>query len=1026
MVQETRSGVPAGVFHETLESFQQQLDDHTTGMGAIGARMDRMESSFAALQILLEERLPLRPPTQPEVNQIAPGAEARPDQEAEFMPDMRDTSIMVTNTSNQFLELASMVTFQIEIGHLKTIMNLGMNQGGERRAYGREREQVRPPGRVPYWQNHREPPWQQGRAPMGPRPVKLEFPRFRGGDPTSWVYRALQFFHYYQIPEEEKGPRGLGEAYALAKIQEEYLATCRRVPEGEEGVESELEECDEEIEVEENDPEITLNALLGSPAPKTMRVTSNIKQQKAVVKVANGAVINTKGEIKGLLIEVQGHQFQIDFSLLELGGSGVVLGTQWLRTLGVISWDFEKLEMGFTHQSKKGLITRDEGREIKYTRYHLQYSWFCSSMLLFSGNHKDYHLSGDMNIKYFLRREPNPSARDLTEVEYLGHIISGHGVQTDPKKTAAMIAWPIPKSIKALRGFLGLTGYYRKFIKGYGQIASPLTSLLKKDAFGWNEAATDAFEKLKVAVSQPPVLALPDFTKSFVVECDASRIWHWSSLECKWNTSKGKENLVADALSRQADSELFLEIDKAGRMEDNGGALLWAISFPSPTWLVELKQSYADEPATKQLLDTLIQGQVEHQHYSLQNGLILFKNRIYLGPQCILKQKTSRLISRTVIHARESKLKPPNLAGLLQPLSIPYRPWHSISMDFIEGLPNSNKHSVILVVVDRLTKYVHFIPLSHPYTAAKVASLFMQHVFKLHGLPSSIVSDRDTAFTSIFWQELFIKQGIELAMSSAYHPQTDGQTEVVNRSLEQYLRAFASDKPQQWVDWLPLAEFWFNTNYHTSTHTSPFEALYGYPPPTLMEYIPGTTKVEAVEDHLSQRQQALALLKANLAAVQERMKLQTDKHRQEREFQVRDWVYLRLQPFKQRSMHQKMGKLAPKFYGPYQVIQRIGAVAYKLDLPADAKIHPVFHVSCLKMKLGQSILPLPQLPPVDAVEQLTPEPAQVLHSRNINTRRHKGGTEVLVQWRGTSKADATWEPLHKLQQQFPHLVDKVL
>jgi hypothetical protein len=640
-----------------------------------------------------------------------------------------------------------------------------------------------------------------------------------------------------------------------------------------------------------------------------------------------------------------------------------------------------------------------------------------------------------------------------------------------------------------------------------------------------------------VAVSQPPVLALPDFNKPFVVECDASgygigavlmqdgrpiayysqglkgknlflstyekellalvlSVKKWrpyllgkafviktdqqslkhlleqrvgTPMQQKWITKllgypfvveykKGKENLVADALSRQADSELFLEIDKAARMENNGGARLWAISFPSPTWLSELKQSYADDPSTKQLLGTLVQGQVKH--YSLQNGLILFKNRIYLGPQCNLKQKVLSLIHdsplgghsgylKTLQRAKRDwywqgmkqaiktyikncdtcqriKTETTKPAGLLQPLSIPYRPWHSISMDFIEGLPTSNRQSVILVVVDRLTKYVHFIPLSHPYTAAKVASLFMQYVFKLHGLPSSIVSDRDTAFTSIFWQELFIKQGIELAMSSAYHPQTDGQTEVVNRSLEQYLRAFASDKPQQWVDWLPLAEFWFNTNYHTSTHTSPFEALYGYPPPTLMEYIPGTTKVEAVEDHLSQRQQAISLLKTNLAAAQERMKLQTDKHRQERVFQVGDWVYLRLQPFKQRSMHQKMGKLAPKFYGPYQVLQRIGAVAYKLDLPTDARIHPVFHVSCLKMKLGQSILPLPQLPPMDAGGQLTPEPAQVLHSRNINTRRHKGGTEVLVQWTGTSKADATWEPLHKLQQQFPHLVDKVL
>ena len=152
-------------------------------------------------------------------------------------------------------------------------------------------------------------------------------------------------------------------------------------------------------------------------------------------------------------------------------------------------------------------------------------------------------------------------------------------------------------------------------------------------------------------------------------------------------------------------------------------------------------------------------------------------------------------------------------------------------------------------VVDRLTKYVHFIPLSHPYTAIKMASLFLAHIFKLHGLPTSIVSDRDLVFTSRFWEKLLRLQGVDLAMSSAYHPQSDGQTEVVNRSLEQYLKAFAGDKPRQWVERLPLAKFWFNTNYHTATKVTPFEALYGFQPPKLLDYIPGLTKAAAVDQN---------------------------------------------------------------------------------------------------------------------------------------------------------------------------------
>jgi len=195
---------------------------------------------------------------------------------------------------------------------------------------------------------------------------------------------------------------------------------------------------------------------------------------------------------------------------------------------------------------------------------------------------------------------------------------------------------------------------------------------------------------------------------------------------------------------------------------------------------------------------------------------------------------------------------------------------------------------VVFVVVDRFTKYVHFIPLAHPYTAAKVAQMFMQYVFKLHGMPSTIVSDRDPVFTSKFWLELMKLQGANLAMSSSYHPQSDGYTEVVNKSLEHYLRAFAADKPHSWVDWLPMAEFWFNINFHPSIKLTPFGALYGYPSLKVVEYVPGVTRVAAVDSYLQDRQQLFSLLKNNLNMAQERMKWFADKKRVDRSFEVGD------------------------------------------------------------------------------------------------------------------------------------------
>jgi hypothetical protein len=185
--------------------------------------------------------------------------------------------------------------------------------------------------------------------------------------------------------------------------------------------------------------------------------------------------------------------------------------------------------------------------------------------------------------------------------------------------------------------------------------------------------------------------------------------------------------------------------------------------------------------------------------------------------------------------------------GTLQPLLIPPSIWKDITMDFITGLPKSGNKSVIMVVFDCLSKYAHFFALQHPFTTSMVAQIFMDQVFKIHGIPHSIVFYHDTTFTSNFWQELFKLQGIQLHLSATYHRHTDGQTKFVNKCLETYLRCFALEKQNQWAQWLPLDEWWYNTSYHIATHMTPFESIYGQKPPSVLSYLSGASKVQAVD-----------------------------------------------------------------------------------------------------------------------------------------------------------------------------------
>jgi transposase InsO family protein len=669
---------------------------------------------------------------------------------------------------------------------------------------------------------------------------------------------------------------------------------------------------------------------------------------------------------------------------------------------------------------------------------------------------------------------------------------------------------------------LGLTGYYRKFVRNYGRIAAPLTALTKKDAFSWTPEATKAFEQLKEVMCTAPVLTTPDFTKTFIVECDASgngigavlmqegrplafesrplkgrdlhkpiyekemmAILHalkkWrpyligrhfkvktdhdslkyfleqrlsSEEQQKWVTKilgydfeivykKGKQNVVADALSRK---------------DEDVEAFLCAISIIQPDWIIEARDEWKNDEKVWTLIQRLQQDSSASDTFTWKNDSLWYRDRLYLCKNSQLKQKVllelhtspigghsgflktyhrvkkdffwdglktdvQRFVAECVV-CQQNKVETIKTPGLLQPLSIPSQRWEEVSMDFITGLPKSEGKSVIMVIVDRLTKYAHFCALSHPFKASTVATAFMETVQKLHGSPKIIVSDRDPIFTGHFWTELFSCLGTQLAHSSSYHPQSDGQTEIVNKCLEGYLRCFVSDKQTQWFKWLPLAEWWYNTSFHTATKMTPFMALYGYHPPSITSSLKEKSKVQAVEDHIENQQQILQILKDNLTMAQNRMKQQADQHRSERSFEVGDWVFLRLQPYKQMSLKQakKDNKLSPKYYGPYKVLQKIGTMAYKLELPASSRVHPVFHVSCLKKVIDDKIPVQTILPELDEEGKIILEPEAITDTR-IRQLRNRSISEYLIKWRKLPAEDSTWED-ESFIQKHPELLKR--
>jgi hypothetical protein len=365
----------------------------------------------------------------------------------------------------------------------------------------------------------------------------------------------------------------------------------------------------------------------------------------------------------------------------------------------------------------------------------------------------------------------------------------------------------------------------------------------------------------------------------------------------------------------------------------------------------------------------------------------------------------------TCPRAKPSRHKP---YGLLKQLPIPERPWESISLDFIVELPaskselDSHTYDAILVIVDRLSKMSVFIPTVGTLDAHNLARLYILHVFSKHGIPSDIVSDRGTLFTSNFITSLGQLLGMKLNFSTAYHPESDGQTERMNQSLEGYLRLYCNYQQDNWSDLLPIAEFAYNNAPHSATQVSPFFANYGYNPRATLA-LDVTVRDPTAHDFSQKLSDLHDYCREQLAVAQAQYQAPADRHRSPipDSFVPGSKVWLNTKNIKTSRPSKKLDH---KRLGPYKILEKISDTAFRLELPRSMRfLHPVFHASLLTPHRSNTIQDRhqPPPPPIEIDGHTEYEVIAILDSKRLRGKIH-----YLVRWTGheTTAESETWEP----------------
>ncbi|KAL0561203.1 hypothetical protein IC582_001624 [Cucumis melo] len=737
----------------------------------------------------------------------------------------------------------------------------------------------------------------------------------------------------------------------------------------------------------------------------------------------------------------------------------------------------------------------------------------------------------------------------LKQVSFLGHVVSKAGVSVDPAKIEAVTGWTRPSTVSEVRSFLGLAGYYRRFVENFSRIATPLTQLTRKGVpFVWSKACEDSFQTLKQKLVTAPVLTVPDGSGSFVIYSDASKkglgcvlmqqgkvvayasrqlksheqnypthdlelaavvfalkIWRhylygekiqiftdhkslkyfftqkelnmrqrrWLELvkdyDCEILYHPGKANVVADALSRKVSHSAALITRQAPLLRDLERAEI-AVSVGTvtmqlaqltvqPTLRQRIIDAQSNDPYLVEKRGLAEAGQMAEFSLSSDGGL-LFERRLCVPSDSAvktellseahsspfsmhpgstkmyqdlkrvywwrnMKREVAEFVSKCLVcqQVKAPRQKP---AGLLQPLSIPEWKWENVSMDFITGLPRTLRgFTVIWVVVDRLTKSAHFVPGKSTYTASKWAQLCMSEIVRLHGVPVSIVSDRDARFTSKFWKGLQTAMGMRLDFSTAFHPQTDGQTERLNQVLEDMLRACALEFPGSWDSHLHLMEFAYNNSYQATIGMAPFEALYGRccRSPVCWGEV-GEQRLMGPE-LVQSTNEAIQKIRSRMHTAQSRQKSYADVRRKDLEFEVGDKVFLKVAPMRGVLRFERRGKLSPRFVGPFEILELIGPVAYRLALPPSlSTVHDVFHVSMLR-KYVPDPSHVVDYEPLEIDENLSyvEQPVEVL-AREVKTLRNKQIPLVKVLWRNHRVEEATWEREDDMRSRYPELFEE--